>query len=465
MYISENLRVYDIPAEAPNRESAFSVKVNGHPMGLMSERNEWEKNVSFGVFDLSPGTVVKVEIEVKIPFTKAEFYPKSEGIHAEIRENTVTYTVDRPINALSLVPDGNFKGEVLHIFSNPADHDAPVESGENLLYFGPGYHDLTADGGNGELVLSSGQTLYLAGGAVLDGTVAVYGGKNVTVKGSGIIMKSEETAARSKCRNICLVTANASDIRAEGIVCHAHRWHNWTVHFWWSENIAVRNLKIISPVYASTDGIDISNTSHVTVEDTFIRACDDCVALKGMAGEDRKPADCPPIEDVHFSRCVLWNDCNNCMGLGAETKAAYYRNISFRDIEVIYSYDDRDHHEKLDERSVMNICCLHGTYFEDVVWERIHVDTCQRLMGLTFKNDFWFGSIPGDQTTPGGMKNITFRDITMDNREESAITGEILFCGTEGKIIRDVTLDRVSVCGGKPIVKKNAYVENVRITE
>ncbi|MBQ4354352.1 MAG: hypothetical protein IJC71_05600 [Clostridia bacterium] len=455
--------VYDVPQQAPNRESVFSVAVNGTSLGLMSERNEWEKIISFGIFDADEGQDVTVEITVKIPFRSAELYPKSEGVTAQIHGQTITYTVNRPVHALSLVLDGNFKGEVLHIFSNPIDHEAPVCSEENLLYFAPGYYDLTENGGSGELVLQSGQTLYLAGGAVIDGSVSMSDGGNVTVKGSGMIMRSEEVAARSRCSNICLSTAHMSGVRVEGIICHAHRLHNWTVHFYRSENIFVRRLKIVSPVYASTDGIDITNSSHVTVEDSFIRACDDSIALKGLAGEKDKPSDCPPIENIHFSRCVLWNDCNNCMGLGAETRAAYYRNISFSDIEVIYSWDDRDHHEKLDERSVMNICCLHGTFFEDIRFERIHIDTCQRLIGMSFRDDFWFGSLPGDQSTPGGIRNVVFRDIVMEHREDSSISGEILFQGKEDKPITGITFERVSVCGEEPVVTKNAYVTDVQV--
>lgn len=461
------LQVYPVPAEAPNRESAFSVTVCGQPLGLMTERNEWKKMISFGVFDLDEGHEVRVEIQVHIPFTRASLYPASEGIIPEVQGNTVTYTVSRPVNALSLVLDENYQGEVLHLFSNPVDHDAPTASSENLIYIAPGYHDLTRDGGTGELVLHSGETLYLAGGAVLDGTVTVQEAENVTIRGSGILMISEEEASRSKAQSICLVTIRSSHIHVENVVCHAHRFHNWTVHFWYSEHITVQHVKICSPVYASTDGIDISNTSHVSVKDSFIRACDDCIALKGLASETQKPAECPPIEDILFEDCVLWNDCNNAMGLGAETRAACYRDITFRNIDVIYSYDDRDHHEKLNERSVMNICCLHGTFFENILWENIHVNRCERLICMTFQNSFWFGSLPGDQSFPGGMRDIAFRGITADQNSGSAISGEILLHGMEGKIIRDVTLENIHVFGEKLTqnaqLHRNAFTEEIAV--
>ncbi|MCQ2432165.1 MAG: glycosyl hydrolase family 28 protein, partial [Clostridia bacterium] len=358
-YFTEHLHVYGVPSGTPSRIGIFSVTVNGYPLGLITERNLWEKPCSFGVFDMEPGYPVTVSIQTEIPFETAALYPLSEGVSLTRSGDTLTYTVDHPINALTLVLNGDYTGETLHIFSNPIDHDAPTESKENLLYVGPGYHNLSAFGGakpdlpytsDGTLSLPAGMTLYVAGGAVIDGTIMVNT-DDVTIRGSGILMKGEDCAAQTpKSLGICLVTAEAKHIRIENIICHAHRWHNWTVHFWHSEDISVDRIKIFSPVYASTDGIDISNSSHVTVKNSFIRACDDAVAIKGLYGSEYKPQDCLPIRHIHFEHCVLWNDCNNCMGIGAETRASVFEDITFRDIDVIYSYDDRDYHEKLDER-------------------------------------------------------------------------------------------------------------------
>ncbi len=453
----KNLQVYSIPAGTPSRVGIFTVTVNGQPLGLLTERNAWEKPCSMGVFDLEPGTLAEVRIWVDKPFTSARLFPEEEGIALTREENCLVYRTDRPVNALSLVLDDDFQGESLHIFSNPIDHQAPTETTDDIIFVSPGYHNLSAYGGQkpdlpqtekGTLTLHDNQTLYIAGGAIIDGTVYIGDAKNVTVCGSGILMKGEDCAVQSpEAQGICLVTARASQVSVEGVVCHGHRWHNWTVHFWYSCDITVSRLKIFSPVYASTDGIDISNSQRITVRDSFIRACDDCIAIKGLAGEKEKPADCPPVEDILFEHCVLWNDCNNCMGIGAETRAAHFRRITFRDIRVIYSWDDRDWHEQLDERSVMTVCCLHGTYFSDILWENIRITACQRLLCLCFRDSFWFGTLPGDQSTDGGMQNITWRDITLEKVSDSSIGGEMLFYTIPGKNIEGVTLGGIVIAG------------------
>ncbi len=454
-----NLQVYKIPAGTPSRVGIFTVTVNGQPLGLLTERNAWEKPCSMGVFDMDLGTEVEVKIWVDKPFESARLFPEEENIPLTREGDCLVYHVNRPVNALSLVLDNDYQAEALHIFSNPIDHQAPTESTKDVIYVSPGYHNLSAYGAQkpdlsqtekGTLTLRDNQTLYVAGGAVIDGTVYIGDAKNVTVKGSGILMKGEDCAVQTpEAQGICLVTARASQVSVEGVVCHSHRWHNWTVHFWHSSDIQVSRLKVFSPVYASTDGIDISNSQRITVKDSFIRACDDCVAIKGLAGEHEKPADCPPIEDILFEHCVLWNDCNNCMGIGAETRASHFTRITFRDIRVIYSWDDRDWHEKLDERSVMTICSLHGTTFSDILWENIRITACQRVMCLCFKDSFWFGTLPGDQSTPGGMERITFRDITVEENTGSAIAGECLLYTVPGKAIDQVRVENVHLYGQK----------------
>ena len=50
---------------------------------------------------------------------------------------------------------------VLHLFTNPPEVDIPKRDDPDVFYFAPGVHDIE------ELELKSGQTLYLAGGAVV----------------------------------------------------------------------------------------------------------------------------------------------------------------------------------------------------------------------------------------------------------------------------------------------------------
>ncbi len=59
---------------------------------------------------------------------------------------------------------------------------------------------------------------------------------------------------------------------------------------------------------------------------------------------------------------------------GAETDAAYYDNITFKNIDVLYNYDDYSYPDQLMERSALNICALNATNISNVTYEDIRIE-------------------------------------------------------------------------------------------
>ena len=74
----------------------------------------------------------------------------------------------------------------LHLFANPVSDFGVNQYDPNVLYYGPGVHDI------GHLELEEGQTLFVDGGAVLYGSVTAIHKKNVRIVGYGIIDGSQE---------------------------------------------------------------------------------------------------------------------------------------------------------------------------------------------------------------------------------------------------------------------------------
>ena len=72
-------------------------------------------------------------------------------------------------------PDGR-KGPLL-LFANPLETDTPKQGDPNVVYFGPGVHKPE------KIALQSGQTLYLAGGALVKAEVLAQG-SNITIRAS-----------------------------------------------------------------------------------------------------------------------------------------------------------------------------------------------------------------------------------------------------------------------------------------
>jgi len=452
-YKSDELITYSVPDGYPQEGTQlFNVAVNDKFTGVYTDINAWQKLVSFAYFDFAAGNEVEVEVRTTKTFGSYKILPASTNISSTREGNSIRFKIKEAYQNLSIVFDDNYKGNTLHLFANAIDTDAPTASNDNLIYFGPGYHDLSKNYGG--RITTGNKDVYIAGGAVVSGAMVVSGNGN-HVSGHGIMMKTTPN-------DLVLIANYARNALIEGIIVCSHRDGGWTVGMHEASNITVQNVKVVSTRYASTDGFDIVNTNNVTMRNTFIRSCDDAIAIKGLI--NNTPSLCPPNEKMLFEKLQIWNDCNNAMCLGAETRARHYEDIHFKDIDVLFSYDDRDHHAELDERSVMSIVCLEGTYFRNISWEDIRVNRCERLICQTFKNSFWFGSIMGDQTTEGGVDGVTYKNISVASNSGSKIASEILLNGwfkdgTPTKIINNVVFDNVSI-EGKRVSNENDIKTN-----
>ncbi len=458
------VQAYPVPEGTPNEAAPFSVTANGLEVGIYGDYNMEFYEIGFGYFNFDRGDSVEVKVQVDFPFRRVEVLPVSAGIVPRVDGNTLTFTVDDPGQDLSFVFDGDYQAHTLHLFTNEIDHDAEQYKGKfGVLYYGPGYHDLS----DRQLVLGTGMTLYVDAGAVLNVPVVVKNARNVTIAGTGIIMMDKMNAENPQYGNIVITLNHAENVTIRNVIAHVHRSQNWTTHVYFSSDVTLEGYHVVSPQYASVDALDISNSQRVTVKDCFLRSCDDTITIKGLGSGD-DPDACPPNEHIAVSGCQLWSDGNNAMVVGEESMAAYYDDISFRDIDVLYSYDDRDNHGRLEERAVMSIVLLHGTEVGNITWEDIRIHNCQRLVCFRFVDSFWFGSIQGNQTYPGYVDGVTLRNITCESANRSAIANEILLYGWDAdKPIRNVTFENFVVGGMRltslehPSIKTNEFVSNI----
>ena len=99
--------------------------------------------------------------------------------------------------------------------------------------------------------------------------------------------------------------------------------------------MTVRNTKLVGLWRYNADGIDLCNSERVLVENSFLRAFDDALVVKGLD----QGADGPqkPCKDLTFRKNVVWCDWGRAMELGAETRAPEFANILFEDSDIIRS--------------------------------------------------------------------------------------------------------------------------------
>lgn len=438
--------------------SLYNVRVNGSYVGLYNDVNYQGGLVHFGSFEMKNSRPVTIDISYAERIRTFEILPIRQLQLLSVERtsaHSVRIRLDRADQNLTLVVNGELQRHVLHLFCNSFDverPDVPERSGmqrfedKKLIYFGPGYYDLASADGNDQLVPPDGWTVYLDAGAVVKGRIHVLNCHwGTCVLGRGMLFT---TLGR-----VVFEINQSEGIGVRGVLFHGHRAQCWQVAIGNNRNVEFKNVKILATRYASTDGLDIVNCEQCAFLNVFIRANDDAITIKGLS--DQPPAKCKPNRNLTFCGLQLWNDCNNAFTLGAESHASLYENIRVMNSAILYSYDDPDYHERLDERAAMSICCLHGTYYRNISFENIDVYHCQRLMAFGFQPSFWFGSLKGDQSTPGGIDGLTFQDIYCPNNSGSHIANKIHLYGwhatadTPAKWVENVHFKNVTIEGRK----------------
>ena len=210
----------------------------------------------------------------------------------------------------------------------------PNKDDPNVVYFGPGVHIL-----KGSLKLKDNQTLYLAGGAVLKSSVVIKNAKNVTIRGRGVIsLDNRERWTSNSVRIYSCENITVRDIIIKDTP-------DWTLSFHNSNKVLIDNLKICAGRMINDDAIDICNTSNVVIKDTFCRATDDIIAIKGhwRSGEKigrKVTADVEhkdnnlPCENITINNCMFWTDGANIFRIGYECEAPHFKNLKVENLKV-----------------------------------------------------------------------------------------------------------------------------------
>jgi hypothetical protein len=318
--------VVTYPAPAGEKLSEdYTVEADGKPVSVYAARTldepfagkQWNFGgpYSFASFDFEGR--VRVRVTAKKPLGRVVVRPESFGLKPAVQGDTLTLDLDRP-RKVSIEPDG--KNGPLLLFANPLETSRPKEGAPDVIWFGPGIHKPE------RLKVGSGQTLYIAGGAVVKGGVQVTG-KNVRVLGRGILCGNDWPWTRGPGNLIGL--QDASDVRIDGVILRGC-W-GWTLVPRNCDRVTITNVKICNGRVQNDDGINPCNSRNVTVRDCFIRSDDDCLALKGLRLEGENN-----VEDILVEDCTLWCDRARIVLMGHESRAKYMRRIVFRNIDIIH---------------------------------------------------------------------------------------------------------------------------------
>ena len=390
---------------------------------------------SFSYFDISGTAIVKVKSTQTINHVK--ILPTSANVQLKTQGDEVTFTI-RPGQNLTVEINDDIIHS-LHIFANYIEKEKPDPKDPNVVWYGPGIHEIT------RLIIRNNQTLYIAGGAILRTIIGANEtppyqpsitliGNNIKVMGRGII---DASACPTHARNMLMV--QGTNISVEGVILRDAA--VWTVPVMMSDKIHINNIKLLG-YRANSDGIDICNSKNVLVENCFIRTLDDLIVVKTQKGKGI-------TKNVTIRKNVLWNEVAHALSVGAEINEDI-SDVFFSDCDIIHD-QGREWSLRIYHCDAANVKNIH--------FENIRVEECQKFISLWINKDVWT-----TDTQRGHIDGIYFKNITVTGNPANV---QLLGYG-EKNLINNVIFKDVSINGSSLTnkqIEKNEYVTNVQIKQ
>lgn len=415
------LITYPAPKEAV-QNTDFSIKVRV-PGGVWQEIPEYmikvdevkdsghvTQDASMSYFDFSG------EVEVAVTYNRgavnsSRIRPLSYGIKHEVNGNTLTFKLNQPSN-LSIEVNGDIMHN-LHLFANPISTFVPNKKDKKLIYFGPGIHTIA----EGKLLVPSGSTVYVDGGAIIMGQIKIENAQNVKVLGSGMVDQSIKGG---------IYISNSKNVEIDGLFssqCFTGG----------SDGVVIRNVKVIS-FFGWGDGMNVISSNNVLIDRSFNRNSDDCTTVYGTRGGYNGGCN-----NITMQNSTLWADVGHPILVGTHgstPKPEFLENLTYKNIDIL------DHKERqIDYQGCLSLNAGDSNLIRNVKFENIRIEDFRQ--GQLVNIRVFFNS--KYCTSPGrGVENILFKDITYNG----ANAGTSIIAGYDNdRKVKNVVFENLTING------------------
>jgi hypothetical protein len=388
----------------------YEVKVDMHDV----------RQASMVYFDMEGTVEVRVESR-KQSIEQAIIRPLSIEISVEFDRQYITFTLDRPCKLSVEINRQRFSN--LHLFANTLEENAPRIDDANVLllkpaihrtediyrliatqklpkgkapdtiYFAPGMHYLE----EAVLHIPSGTTVYIAGGAIVVGSLVCERVRDVIIRGRGMLYLSD-FHRYSAFRGIRIVFSE--NISVEGIMTLDPP--HYSIYLGKSHHVHIRNFKSFS-TRGWSDGIDIMSCSHIDIEDVFLRTSDDSIAIYGSRWDYYGDT-----SHITVRNSVLWADVAHPLMIGIHgdhhSNGDTISDIVFENIDIL------EHHEpQPNYMGAMTINTGDMNTVRNVLYKDIRIEDFElgRLVDIRVVWNKVYNPVPGNR-----IENITFQNIS-----------------------------------------------------
>ncbi len=313
----------------------YSVSVNGVPVPVYTARiskypfnREWpgyqraiDQSELVSMINLVSDEPLHITVTTTRPHERIFIKPHSKGITPTEADGRITFTL--PENGQFVLETDSYHG-CLYIF-NSAPIEAPAPASVTH-YFGPGVHF------PGKITLHSHESVYIDRDALVFGCLFAENAEDIHIFGNGLLDDAGEARVDPNCyeayTNGNLKFYDCRSIRIEGILCRDSA--IWCLNLFHCFDVTVDGIKIFGQWRYNTDGVDLVNCQNITIKNSFIHSFDDTVTIKGI---DRYAT----TDNMHIltENCILWCDWGKTCEIGIETACREYRDIIFRNCDIL----------------------------------------------------------------------------------------------------------------------------------
>jgi hypothetical protein len=441
-----------------------------------------EQSVAWTCFSFDGKILVDIK-HVEGAVKSYKILPTSAGITASVKGETISFSLTKPqklavvingdyLNPLFVfadapevgVPDKNAKGTLLVKQGDDVRKMREKVKTANTIYFEPGVHQIGV-----AFEVYSNQTVYIAGGAYLCGTIHGMMASNVTIRGRGVLAGDSISRAyvlglkrvddyrirvdkRMRYHAINMLSdenlkswntfadypgKGSDNLNIEGITIASPRQFFIRAH---GVPITVHNVKMVGSWPYNTDGFSGIGQANTTVYDCFFHCNDDAVYVS--------PNYC------HIHHCVFWQGNNGCVFQfswgGAPT---HHKGGYIHDCDILHN----GHVSEANNRMIFGSRKSGSGDISDVHFKNIRIE-----------GPVWslFRIETNGSGNLGSIYNIKMENIT--------VTGPVIHKSTiissrgkdEGAVsdswVRDITFKNV-VVNGEPLKKEDIIIGDFQV--
>lgn len=442
------LKVYPAP-QGVGLNTQFTVKVRV-PGGEWQDLDEYDTTVgaarpshaSFVYFDTDGPVEVSVTDNIE-SVTSAAIRPLSNNIIPAIDGNTMTFIIDGP-KKLSFEVNGDVNHNLM-IFANPIETNPPSPTDPNVIYLGPGLYKQ-------HYTVPSGKTLYLAGGAVIQGGINLDNATNAKVLGRGVLDHPPVRAISADYAN---------QITIDGIIVNDYGYGDnggCAINLGNSSNVTINNFKAFS-YQKWTDGIDTFSAYNIKINDYFGRTGDDSIAIytarqnggKIWSGDSSR---------ISMTNSILMPDLARPINIGthgypnAPGGGYTISDISFSNLDILLHNAQDTGRTSPIQFAVGDGNLVQNVKFTDI---RIEDNSVGKIVQVATQN-----TVLG---AGRGLHNVYFKNVsyTGSNQNASIINGY-----NSSRITENITFENLTVNGNLILdaasgnFSINGYTKNIR---